>query len=64
MSEYIIEMRDITGVNFPGIKANDRITLKLKRGEIHALLGEKRRRQKHLDEHPLWPVPAGQRGDL
>ena len=39
MSEYIIEMRDITK-SFPGIKANDRITLKLKRGEIHALLGE------------------------
>lgn len=39
MSEYIIEMRDITK-DFPGIRANDRITLQLKRGEIHALLGE------------------------
>ncbi|MDD4080549.1 MAG: ABC transporter ATP-binding protein [Eubacteriales bacterium] len=39
MSEYIIEMRDITK-NFPGVKANDRITLQLRRGEIHALLGE------------------------
>lgn len=36
---YVIEMRNITKV-FPGIKANDDITLKLKRGEIHALLGE------------------------
>ena len=38
-SEYIIEMRNITKV-FPGIVANDHITLQLKRGEIHALLGE------------------------
>lgn len=36
---YIIEMRNITKV-FPGIKANDNITLQLKKGEIHALLGE------------------------
>ncbi len=38
-SPYIIEMRHITKV-FPGIVANDDITLQLKRGEIHALLGE------------------------
>ena len=36
---YAIEMRNITKV-FPGIVANDNITLQLKRGEIHALLGE------------------------
>ncbi len=30
---------------FPGIKANDDITLQLKKGEIHALLGRKRRRK-------------------
>ncbi len=39
MSEYIIEMNHITK-EFPGIKANDDITLQLKKGEIHALLGE------------------------
>ncbi len=39
MSEYVIEMLNITKV-FPGIKANDNITLQLKRGEVHALLGE------------------------
>ena len=39
MSEYIIEMLHITK-EFPGIKANDDITLQLRRGEIHALLGE------------------------
>ena len=36
---YAIEMRNITK-RFPGIIANDNITLGLKRGEIHALLGE------------------------
>lgn len=37
--DYIIEMLDITK-EFPGIKANDHITLQIKKGEIHALLGE------------------------
>jgi len=36
---FIIEMRGITK-EFPGIIANDDITLQLKKGEIHALLGE------------------------
>ena len=39
MSEYIIELLNITK-EFPGIIANDDITLQLKKGEIHALLGE------------------------
>lgn len=38
-NEYIIEMNNITK-RFPGIVANDNITLQLKKGEIHALLGE------------------------
>ena len=37
--DFVIEMLNITKV-FPGIKANDNITLQLRRGEIHALLGE------------------------
>lgn len=37
--DYIIEMLDITK-EFPGIIANDHITLQIKKGEIHALLGE------------------------
>ncbi|MDF2485764.1 MAG: transporter related, partial [Herbinix sp.] len=36
---YIIEMLHITK-EFPGIIANDDITLQLRKGEIHALLGE------------------------
>lgn len=39
MENYIVEMLNITK-KFPGIIANDNITLKLKKGEIHALLGE------------------------
>lgn len=39
MEDYIIEMLHITK-EFPGIVANDDITLRLKKGEIHALLGE------------------------
>ena len=38
-AQYVIEMLHITK-EFPGIKANDDVTLQLKRGEIHALLGE------------------------
>jgi ABC-type uncharacterized transport system ATPase subunit len=37
--EYIIEMLNIVK-DFPGIRANDNITLQIKKGEIHALLGE------------------------
>ena len=39
MSEYVIEMLGISK-EFPGIKANDNVTLQLKKGEIHALLGK------------------------
>ncbi len=38
-TNYAIEMLNITK-KFPGIIANDNITLQLKKGEIHALLGE------------------------
>jgi general nucleoside transport system ATP-binding protein len=37
--DYVIEMLNIRK-EFPGIVANDNITLQLKKGEIHALLGE------------------------
>ena len=39
MENYIVEMLNITK-EFPGIIANDNITLRLREGEIHALLGE------------------------
>ncbi len=37
--EYVVEMLDIRK-EFPGVVANDNITLRLRQGEIHALLGE------------------------
>ena len=37
--EYLLEARDIVK-KFGGFTANDRITLRLRRGQIHALLGE------------------------
>jgi ABC-type uncharacterized transport system ATPase subunit len=39
MLDYVIEMLNIRK-EFPGIVANDNITLRLAKGEIHALLGE------------------------
>ncbi len=39
MGDYVIEMLHITK-EFPGVLANDDVSLQLKRGEIHALLGE------------------------
>ena len=38
-NDYVIEMLNIRK-EFPGIVANDDITLQLRKGEIHALLGE------------------------
>ena len=39
MDDYILEMRGITKT-FPGVKALQDVTLKVKREEIHAICGE------------------------
>ena len=39
MSDYILEMRNISK-EFPGVKALDNVNLKVRKGEIHALVGE------------------------
>ncbi|NDL68050.1 multiple monosaccharide ABC transporter ATP-binding protein [Anaerotalea alkaliphila] len=39
MAECILEMKSITKT-FPGVKALDRVSLKVRSGEIHALVGE------------------------
>lgn len=39
MSDYILEMKQITK-EFPGVKALDNVNFKVKRGEIHCLVGE------------------------
>lgn len=39
MSDYILEMKDISK-SFPGVKALDRVSLKVRPGTVHALMGE------------------------
>ena len=39
MSQYILEMNDISK-EFPGVKALDNVTLKIKPGTVHSLMGE------------------------
>lgn len=39
MSEYVLELQGITKI-FPGVKALDNVHFQLKKGEIHALMGE------------------------
>ena len=39
MSDYILEMKDITK-EFPGVKALSNVCIKVKKGAIHALIGE------------------------
>ena len=38
-SEYILEAREISKL-FPGVKALDKVSLKVKQGTVHALMGE------------------------
>jgi putative multiple sugar transport system ATP-binding protein len=39
MSDYILEIENLTK-DFPGVRALDKVNLKVKRGEIHSLCGE------------------------
>ena len=39
MGEYVLEMKNITKV-FPGVKALDNVSLKVRPGSVHALMGE------------------------
>jgi putative multiple sugar transport system ATP-binding protein len=39
MSDYILEIENLTK-DFPGVRALDNVSLKVKKGEIHALCGE------------------------
>lgn len=39
MAEYVLELKGITKI-FPGVKALDNVHFQLKKGEIHALMGE------------------------
>lgn len=39
MSEYVLELKGITKI-FPGVKALNNVQFQLKKGEVHALMGE------------------------
>ena len=39
MSDYILELENITKI-FPGVKALDHVSFRIKKGEVHALVGE------------------------
>ncbi|MEG2295503.1 MAG: sugar ABC transporter ATP-binding protein, partial [Oscillospiraceae bacterium] len=39
MSEYVLEMREINK-SFPGVKALDQVSIKIRSGTVHALMGE------------------------
>ena len=39
MEDYVLQMNHITKL-FPGVKALDDVTLGVRRGEVHALVGE------------------------
>ena len=62
MEQYVIEMEHITK-EFGSFKANDDITLRLKKGEIHALLGENGAGKSTLMSVLVRAVPAGTGND-
>ena len=39
MEDYVLQMNHITKL-FPGVKALDDVTFDVRRGEVHALVGE------------------------
>lgn len=39
MSDYVLQMKNISK-SFPGVKALDKVSLNIKRGTVHALMGE------------------------
>ena len=47
MEKYILQMEHITKT-FPGVKALDDVTFQVKKGEIHALVGENGARKSTL----------------
>ena len=57
MSEYIVEMKHITK-RFPGIVANDDVTIQIKKGDL-CPSGRKWCRKIHLDEYAVRNVRTG-----
>ena len=59
MAKTLLEMRSITK-EFPGVKALDNVNLKVEEGEIHALIGGKRRGKIYPNECALRDLSGGQ----
>lgn len=59
MTDYILEMKNITKL-YPGVKALDGVNLRVKRGEIHALVGENGAGKSTLMNILSGTIPFGQ----
>ena len=58
MDDIILEMRDITKT-FPGVKALENVSLKVRRGDIHAICGENGAGKSTLMKVLSWVYPYG-----
>ena len=58
--DKVLEMHAIQAIS--SRLANDQVDFDLEYGEIHALVGENGS-EIHVNEHPLWSLPARRWGD-
>ncbi|MBK8050342.1 MAG: hypothetical protein IPK16_26500 [Anaerolineales bacterium] len=58
----LLEVRNLTK-SFGDLVANHKIDLRVLGGEVHAILGENGAGKEHLDEMPVWFLPAHIRGN-
>lgn len=55
---YALELRDISK-SFGSVQANDHVDLTLRKSEILAISGGKRKRKDNSDEYDLWNLLSG-----
>ena len=56
--EVLLQMKDISK-SFPGVKALDRVSLTVRKGNRPCPDGRERRWQVHTDEMPFWHLFQG-----